>query len=82
MRKDKYEMRLNIDDFYLKQIEPYRSVFLTLRNVILSLDPNVSDELKYGMPFFCYKKKMFCYFWIERKSKESYIGLVEGGRID
>jgi len=25
---------------------------------------------------------MFCYFWIDKKTKEPYIGLVEGNRIN
>lgn len=34
------------------------------------------------MPFFCYRGKMFCYFWIDKKSGEPYIGFVEGKRLD
>lgn len=71
-----------IDEFYLKQEEPVKSCFLALRSIILSLDKNLSSALKYGMPFFCYKEKMFCYLWIHKKYKQPYIGIVEGKKID
>jgi hypothetical protein len=34
------------------------------------------------MPFFCYKGKMFCYLWINKKIKQPYIGIVEGKYFD
>ncbi len=30
------------------------------------------------MPCFCFKKKTFCYLWIDKKHDEPYILLVEG----
>ena len=72
----------NIDDYYLGQEEPIKSCFLALRQIILSLDEEVSNSLKYGMPFFSYKGKMFCYLWHHKKYKKPYIGIVEGHRFD
>ncbi len=46
------------------------------------MDSNVAHVLKYRMPFFTYKNKMFCYLWTDKKTKEPYIGIVEGNRID
>ena len=34
------------------------------------------------MPFFCYKGKMLCYFWVDKKTKEPYIGVVKGKYIE
>lgn len=67
-----------LDDFYFRQEEPVRAVFLVLKELILGQDKNVTNELKYGMPFFCYKGKMFCYLWVNKKTGQPYIGLVEG----
>lgn len=67
-----------LDDFYLAQEEPVRSVFLALKELIPAQDKDVTNEWKYGMPFFCYKGKMFCYLWVHRKNGQPYIGLVEG----
>lgn len=67
-----------LDNFYLRQEESVRGVFLALKELILVQDKEVTSELKYGMPFFCYKGKMFCYLWVNKKTGQPYIGLVEG----
>ncbi|MET0944112.1 MAG: DUF1801 domain-containing protein [Flavobacterium sp.] len=71
-----------LDDFYLKLEEPVKGVFLALKEIILKQDPEITHVLKYGMPFFCYKGKMFCYLWIHKKHKQPYIGIVEGKYFD
>jgi hypothetical protein len=71
-----------LDDFYLKQEEPVKGIFLSLKEIILNQDKDITNVLKYGMPFFCYKGKMFCYLWIHKKYKKPYIGVVEGKHFD
>lgn len=67
-----------IDNFYLQQDEPIKGCLLALREIILSQDEEVTAAWKYGMPFFCYKSKMFCYLWVHKKHQQPYIGIVEG----
>jgi hypothetical protein len=43
-----------IDDFYSKQDEPIKSTLLALRSIILAQDKEITNEWKYGMPFFCF----------------------------
>lgn len=64
--------------YYLNQEEPQKSCLLVLRDIILKQDKDISETVKYGMPCFCYKKKMFCYLWTDSKTKEPYILFVEG----
>jgi len=71
-----------LDDFYLQQDEPTKGTLLALREIILEQDKDVTNAWKYGMPFFCYKGKMFCYLWFHKKYKQPYIGIVEGNRFD
>ncbi len=71
-----------VDQYYMKQEEPNRSCLMALRDHILSLNDLLTEDLKYGMPFICYKGKMFCYFWKDKKNNEPYIGIVEGNRLD
>ncbi len=71
-----------LDDFYLQQNEPVKGALLALRKIILQQDPDVTNAWKYGMPFFCYKGKMFCYLWVHKKYKQPYIGMVEGKRFN
>jgi hypothetical protein len=71
-----------LDDFYLNQEEPIKGIFLILKEIILKQDLDITNTLKYGMPFFSYKGKMFCYLWIHKKIKQPYIGIVEGKYFD
>ena len=71
-----------IDDFYLNSIEPNKSCFMALRNIILGLDKDIKPAWKYKMPFFTYKGKIFCYFWTDKKTSQPYIGIAEGNKIN
>lgn len=67
-----------LHNYYLTHTEPNKSCLLALRSIILNQDENITETQKYGMPCFCYKKKMFCYLWTDKKTKEPYILMVEG----
>ncbi len=71
-----------LDHFYNQKEEPLKSCLQFLRDYFLKLDPNITESLKYGMPFFCYKGKMFCYLWVHKKLLLPYIGIVEGAKIN
>ena len=75
-------MLREIDNFYLQKNEPVKSCLHALRQFILKYDSNVTEVWKYKMPFFCYKGKMFCYVWLDRKTLQPYLGIVEGRNID
>lgn len=70
------------NNFYAKQKEPLKSCLLALREIILSLDKEITPAWKYGMPFFCFRGKMFCYLWVNKKTEQPYIGFVEGKHFD
>lgn len=74
---------MNIDhaSFYLDKAEPNKSCLLTLRDIILQQDSHIVESRKYGMPCFCYKGKAFCYLWIDKKTNEPYILMVEGAHL-
>jgi hypothetical protein len=71
-----------LDQFYEKREEPNRSCFLALRAIILEQDEAVSETKKYGMPCFYYKGKMFCYLWMDKKTAEPYLLMVEGAYLE
>jgi Domain of unknown function (DU1801) len=75
-------MLREIDNFYLQKEEPLKSCLFALRAFILIYDKNITEAWKYKMPFFCYRGKMFCYLWIDNKTRQPYIGIVEGKNID
>jgi hypothetical protein len=70
------------DGFYLSKDEPSKSCLLALRHIILKQDDEVSETRKYGMPCFCYRKKMFCYLWTDKNTAEPYILFVEGKYLE
>lgn len=71
-----------IDTYYLQKEEPVKGCLLVLRELILKHDSNITEAWKYGMPFFCYNGKMFCYLWVHKKLLQPYLGIVEGGKIN
>jgi len=75
-------MLSEIDNFFMQKQEPVKSCLLALRHLILSHDSNITAAWKYGMPFFCYKGKMFCYLWVHKKYHQPYLGMVEGKKLD
>ena len=74
-------MRNDLDEYYLAQQEPTKSCLLAMRHIILSHNSEISEAWKYRMPFFLYRKKMFCYLWIDKKTGEPYLGLMDGNKI-
>lgn len=70
-----------IDTYFLEKEEPVKSCLLFLREYILRQDKNITEAWKYGMPFYCYKGKMFCYLWVHKKYLQPYIGSLEGFKI-
>lgn len=75
-------MLRDIDNYFLDLPEPSKSCMQALRDYILAYDNNITEAWKYRLPFFLYKRKMFCYFWTDRSTGLPYIGFVEGRKID
>ena len=70
-----------LDSFFFNQEEPNKGCLFALRKIILEHDQNIEATYKYGMPGFRYKGKMFCYLWIDKKTKDPYILMVEGKHL-
>ncbi len=68
--------------YYLNKEEPVRGCLLALRNIILGQDTDITETQKWGLPCFCYKKRVFCYLWTDKKSDEPYILMIEGKFLD
>ena len=71
-----------LHNYYLGKEEPNKSCLLALRSIILEQDSHITETQKYGMPCFCYKKKMFCYLWTDKKTDEPYLLMVEGNHLE
>jgi hypothetical protein len=71
-----------LHNYFLNKEEPNKSCLIALRSIILKQDINITETQKFGMPCFCYKKKIFCYLWTDKKTDEPYILMVEGKYLD
>jgi hypothetical protein len=71
-----------IDQFFLGKEEPVRSCLLYLREFILDYDKNITEAWKYKMPFYYYKSERICYLWVNKRTQQPYIGIVEGRKIE
>lgn len=76
-----YELN-NIENFYLSQSEMNQACLLAARKIILDQSKEITEHWKYGAPFFYFRKKMFCYFWVDAKKHTPYIGITDGALID
>lgn len=77
----------DIDNYFYEKPEPLRSCLLSLRQQLLTLDTSVREVWRYKMPFYCFyfderSIKRFCYLWVDKKTKQPYIGIVDGNLID
>ncbi|WP_421942935.1 DUF1801 domain-containing protein [Pedobacter sp.] len=70
-----------LDNFFEQKDEPMKSCLQYLR-LLLNGYEDITEHWKYGLPFYYYKGKMFCYLWIHKKFHQPYIGLVDGNKID
>jgi Domain of unknown function (DU1801) len=70
-----------IDEWFLKQEEPEKSCLEFLRIYIPSIDKRITEEWKFGLPFYYINGKMFCYLWIHKKFKMPYISIADGNKI-
>lgn len=71
-----------LDNFYLSKKEPNRSCLLALRSLILEQDKEITETVKYNMPCFCFRNRMFCYLWTDKKTNEPYMLFVEGKHLE
>ena len=72
----------DLDHFYLNLDEPNRSCMLAIRSMVLAQSRHIAETVKYSMPCFCYRKKVFCYLWTDKKTHEPYLLMVEGKHLD
>jgi hypothetical protein len=42
----------------------------------------MNETLKYGAPCFAFGKKLICYLWKDKKTREPYILIVDGNKLD
>jgi hypothetical protein len=65
--KGHIKMNTQLEDYYLKQAEPYQSCLLAIKFIILNVDEQIIHERKFQIPNFSYKGKKLAFLWMNRK---------------
>lgn len=71
-----------LENWYLSYDEPVQGCLLALRHFILNTNELIEVAWKWGGPFFYYRGRVFCYLWVDRKTKDPYIGFYEGKHLE
>ena len=67
-----------VDRYFYEQKEPYQSIMLYVRSVILKTLPNVIERYSYGIPFYNIGKKPMLYLNILKGKNYVDVAFVHG----
>lgn len=67
-----------VDDYYFSQIEPYQSIMLYVRSVILKTLPEVQERYSYRIPFYNIEKKPMVYINVLKGTYFVDVAFVQG----
>ncbi|RKS02270.1 DUF1801 domain-containing protein [Flavobacterium sp. 102] len=67
--------------YILKQPAKYRDILLHIVAVVEHTLPEVTLEYKWGIPYFYYKKKPFCYLNASHKHQFVDVGFAKGFQL-
>lgn len=67
-----------VDQYLFHQKEPYQSIMLYVRSVIIKTLPDIEEKYNYKVPFYHHNKKPLCYLNILKGTKHVDIAFVQG----
>jgi hypothetical protein len=67
--------------YILNQPEKYRDILLHIIAVVEHTLPEANLEFKWGIPYFYYKKKPFCYLNASHKHQFVDVGFAKGFQL-
>lgn len=67
-----------VDEYFLNQKEPYQSIMLYVRSVILNTLPEVKERYSYRIPFYNIGKKPMVYLNILKGTDYVDVAFVQG----
>ena len=70
-----------VEEYYYDKPEPMQGCLLALKDILLGFNDEIIPLWRYRTPCFSYNSKMFCYIWIDAKTKLPYIGFTNGWKI-
>ena len=67
-----------VDDYFLNQKEPFQSIMLYVRSVILNTLPEIEERYSYKIPFYNLGKKPMIYLNILKETSYVDVAFVQG----
>lgn len=67
-----------VDQYFLNQKEPYQSIMLYVRSVILNTLPKIEENYSYKIPFYSIGKKPMIYLNILKGKNYVDVAFVQG----
>ncbi len=71
-----------LESFYFEKEEPVKSCLIALKDIIQNYHLDFEHKWYYRLPCFLYKKQIFCYLWVEKKTQTPYIAVGKGVQIN
>lgn len=69
------------DEYIFRQPEIQQSILLHVISVVKKVLPDAELLLKYGVPYFYYKKRAFCYLAHSQKKGYVDVGFARGFKL-
>lgn len=70
------------ENHILNQKEPYKSIMLYVRSVILKTLPEIEEKYSYRLPFYYYNKKPFVYLNVLKGTEYVDIAFMQGAFLE
>jgi hypothetical protein len=67
-----------VEDYFLRQDEPYQAIMLYVRSVILRTLPEINERYSYGVPFYNVGKKPLLYINVLKGTAFVDVAFVQG----
>jgi len=67
-----------VDNYYFSQLEPFQSIMLYVRSVILKTLPEVEERFSYSIPFYNHNKKPMVYINVLKGTDFVDVAFVQG----
>lgn len=70
-----------VEQYILKQKEPYQSVMLCARDIIINSIPEIDEKFSYGIPMYHYKKTPLVYLNVLKGTDFLDIAFLHGTKL-
>ena len=70
------------EEYILRQPEPYQSVMMHVRSIILRNLDHIEEKYSYSVPFYHYRKKPFVYVNILKGQQFVDVAFVKGAQLE